>query len=263
MSSSDSSSRQFDCIRAVALRRRQRSKTSNTKDKYSRKRENEDIDEEIRRLEAELQQDDSVGSSSSEEDSSDEEDAVSGSGRGNQESSRSGFAVLCLSTVKDDRIEPLPTALLPTNKRRALKGIDETQDQKKPPKRRQTVSQGLQGAIKEVLDGYIPRSAEKLPFYCRVCAKQFGNEKEWVDHKQTVFHKTAVEVERKASYCKLCRKQMTSPAQFKEHIVSRPHRERMERVKSISCASDGRGHGNRTSLQGSTESELFTKNHTS
>lgn len=206
-----------------------------------------DIDEEIRRLEAELGNDDSDESESevSEQDE-DMEEAVAGKksvsfgtdtvveieGRRSREQPN-GPSIVCLSTVAGERISPLPASCLPQNKKRSLKGIDRdatTANEKKP--KRPKVNQGLEEAVNEVLGGYVARSSERLPYYCRVCSKQYSNENEFFQHKDGEFHKTAVQLERKASFCKLCRKQFTSPVQLKEHISSRPHKERLQMVRS-------------------------------
>jgi hypothetical protein len=177
-----------------------------------------DYDEEIRRLEQELE----GGSESSDDDDSGEEDSKE-------------QAVLSLSTLADDRIEALPANLLPVplGKKRLLKGIDQDyKDGERAKKRgKHEPSAGLRAAVKEVLDGYKPRSAERLPFYCRVCSKQYNNEEEFLKHKMTEFHETAEAMEKKATFCKLCRKQLTSPAQMKEHLMSRPHKERLQKVR--------------------------------
>ena len=91
--------------------------------------------------------------------------------------------------------------------------------------------------MKEVLSGYTARSSEKIPYYCRFCSKQYNNEVEFFEHKNTEFHIAAVAVERKATYCRLCRIQLTSPVQMKEHLKSKPHKERLHKV------SGGRGGG--------------------
>jgi hypothetical protein len=168
-----------------------------------------DIDDEIRRLEAELEK------SSSSEGSGDEDDAASDD---------AGF--LSLSKFAKDRIESLPTTALPMPGR-----YNPRDGMKRAKKKRPAVSSGLREAVKEVLNGYKARSSERLPFYCRVCAKQYDNETEFFNHRSTQFHKTAVDMEKKASYCKMCRKQLTSPDQMKEHLSSRPHRERLQKMK--------------------------------
>lgn len=227
-----------------------------------------DIDEEIRRLEAELaNDDDETNEESSRVDDSDgeEEDRLSSKKKVSfgktsvheiesiEETATQSTeepSVLCLSTVADERIEPLPATCLPQNKRRKLKGID--QDDQTETQKKQKVGSGLEEAVKEVLSGYVARSSERLPFYCRVCAKQYKDQMEFFEHKSTEFHRKAVEMERKASYCKLCRKQFTSPVQLKEHVSSRPHKERLEMVKSSQYRGpnqDRKGRETRTQRQ--------------
>lgn len=117
--------------------------------------------------------------------------------------------IVNLSTVQD-RIQPLPAASLPTISRQKSSA----------PGKQLTLDPA-------VLESVRPR----LPFYCRPCATQFANLQEWEDHRATDAHKEATRLERKASYCKLCRKQLTSPLQLKEHLKSRPHRERLDRMR--------------------------------
>lgn len=189
-----------------------------------------DLDEEIRKLEEELQKNQSSstgGSDSLESDSDDEGDNSSTSNR----SDPGKPAVLSMSAVKDERIEHLPAELLPKMKSRTLKGIDASDDSIARNAKKHKSIPGLEAAVKEVLQGYTPRSAERLPFYCRVCAKQYDNESDFFQHRETLFHKTALELERKASYCRLCRKQLTSPVQLQEHLKSRPHQERLQTLK--------------------------------
>jgi hypothetical protein len=183
----------------------------------------EDIDDEIRRLEAELE------NSSSSEGSGDEDDEASDD---------AGF--LSLSKFAKDRIESLPTTALP------MPGRYNSRDgTKRAKKKTPVVSAGLREAVKEVLDGYKARSSERLPFYCRVCAKQYDNETEFFDHRSTQFHKTAVDMEKKASYCKMCRKQLTSPEQMKEHLKSRPHKDRLNNLKDRQGGQKQKNSGSR------------------
>jgi Zinc-finger of C2H2 type len=148
--------------------------------------------------------------------------------------------VICLSTVAKDRIEPLPSKFLPskrTNKISKNSGTHLSPSSKKPRNKDTTLSKStssmdaLESTVKEFLTGYVARSSERLPFYCRVCAIQCQSIDEFERHKETEFHNVAVAAERKLSYCKLCRKQLTSPVQLKEHLTSKPHRERMDKVK--------------------------------
>ncbi|CAJ1912492.1 unnamed protein product [Cylindrotheca closterium] len=170
-----------------------------------------DLDDEIARLEAELQ------ASSSSDDESENEDIDGAETSG----------VLSLSKFSENRISSLPASALPQPGRYKTNG--ERRSEKKP--KQVEVPDGLREAVKEVLNGYKARSSEKLPFYCRVCQVQLTNEDEFFQHKRTQFHKTAVAMEQKATYCKLCRKQLTSPAQMKEHLKSKPHRSRLQFVK--------------------------------
>jgi len=206
----------------------------------------EDIDEEIRRLEAELAaDDDDDDDSSTGSGASDKDDGMVEQRQQDDNTPKDAAKVLCLSTLAQDRIQPLPQSCLPTNKKRTLKGIDsavgttESSDGKEKKRKRRgdnvgppVISEGLKAAVQQVLQGYTPRSQEKIPFYCRVCAQQYANEVEFSAHKSTEFHQAAVTMERKASFCKLCRKQLTSPAQLQEHLSSKPHKQRLDFVRS-------------------------------
>jgi len=233
-------------ITAAELVRKKRKKNGSIGDRGEPKRV-VDIDDEIARLEAELAQDDGDSSSlsssdsdhdaaSSDNDSDNDSDDDNGDNTRKQKK-RGGMekeeGIVSLSTVKDDRIERLPEKCLPLpmtskaatkkSKKRKLEGGD---------KQAQNRNSGLEQAVREVLSGYKARSAEKLPFYCRVCQKQYANKEEFFSHKELDFHKAAKEAERKATFCKLCRKQLTSPEQMKEHLRSKPHNVRLELVSS-------------------------------
>jgi hypothetical protein len=216
----------------------------------------DDVDEEIKRLEAELAaSDDSTTSSHSDSDSDDDDDEEEEGRRlrtvrfgttttWEQETptnvNSKEPAVICLSQLSDERIQPLPTTCLPAIRRK--RNSEEVGTNKK--KEKKTKVDGLQEAVKEVLAGYVARSAERLPFYCRVCSKQYDTKDQFFEHKNTEFHRTAVDMERKASFCKLCQKQFTSPVQLKEHLTSKPHKERLQRVRARQKIPSGRG-GNR------------------
>jgi hypothetical protein len=242
-----------------------------------------DLDEEIARLQAELDREEESDGSDEDYDDNDDDDADGSgsfggdnSGGGNVGADQGGI-VLCLSAAKDERIEPLPTHCLPapprpnsaSHKRKKMREmlgaddvgsrleeeeegnepIEETNDGRSSGKRQRRHEEadeqsrggllsnkryglaGLESAVREVLDSYVPRSSERLPFYCRACAVQLASLQEFRDHQQTNSHRTAVDVERIASFCRLCRKQLTSPAQLREHLQSRPHKERLERTK--------------------------------
>jgi len=192
------------------------------------------MDDEIKRLEAELALDDD--SDDSDDDDSQPDD------------------VICLS--KTDRITPLPSNQLPQNKRKFLKVdgalMSSTTGAKKPKQSKHNatsnedeVSEGLRATVKELLDGYVARSSEKIPFYCRVCAHQSSDEEEFLAHQTTELHLLACSTEKKASFCRLCRKQFTSLVQLKEHLVSRPHRNKMDETKARQRGGGRGGRGGR------------------
>jgi hypothetical protein len=91
---------------------------------------------------------------------------------------------------------------------------------------------GLAKTVQEIIRSYVPASADKKPFWCRVCMFQGGNEQDLLDHRQTQPHREAVELERRASYCRLCRKQFTSPEQIKEHLRGKMHKQKLEDAKA-------------------------------
>lgn len=222
-----SPSAEDDQVVPIAMRLRKENKTSTKSVKFAK--EEVDIDDEIRQLEMELNNSDSSGDES-DYDSADD-----------MESDNATPAVLSLSAYSKDRIEHLPMSCLPEPGKYNPRGSSKVGSKNSIAKKKEGSQKvdGLKEAVQEVLNGYKARSSERLPFYCRFCAKQYGNEKEFFEHKNSDFHKTAVELERKATYCRLCLKQLTSPEQMKEHLVSRPHRERLQYVKSRQRTESG------------------------
>eukprot|EP00978_Attheya_sp_CCMP212_P036666 scaffold168042_cov48-Attheya_sp.AAC.2 len=240
---------------------------------------NVDLDDEIQRLEAELLQQASDDSSDQDDDDessvmSDEGGSIGNEGGTDDHKKTISFGdttvvsiggdiigspsdntksddIICLSSVADDRIAPLPSTALPQMTRRTLKNIDGAGDtnnsknsssleggNKKRKRRSEKTKEDLEednsirDTVKEMLGTYVARSSERLPFYCRVCALQLTNEDEFLTHRRTNFHKMAVQVEQKATYCRLCRKQFTSPIQMQEHLASRPHKQKMDVTKA-------------------------------
>jgi hypothetical protein len=248
-------------IRQTTQQVKQSSDTNNQDIGSNNPKQAVDLDEEIRRLEAELAQ---SSDDNDDEDESDDYDDASDNGCSDDiRNSSSSTApqdngIICLSSVADERIAPLPHAALPQNKRRTLKNIDSVGDssgqnatKRKSKKRKKssqgekeeehTISEGLKDAVNELLQNYVPSSHLKKPFYCRVCQHQSESEADFLSHKQSEFHRGAVQQERKRTYCKLCRKQLTSIVQMEEHLKSRPHREKMDFVKSKQNGGGGRG----------------------
>lgn len=180
--------------------------------------------------------------------------------------------VICLSSVADERIAPLPSSALPQSARRKLK-IDSADDgaagTPKSKKRRRSdddpgdggrchqVSEGLRSAVRELLADYVPASQLDRPaFYCRVCRHQSSSKEEFDAHRSTQLHEAAVREEKKKTYCKLCRKQLTSLVQMEEHLKSKPHRAKMDAVKARQRgtgrggAPRGRGRGRNSNSRG-------------
>lgn len=233
----------------------------------------EDIDDEIRRLEAELaadSDDDDDDSSeysggSDDESTPDDDDELGGKSKrkisfgpsteytdhrmNDSDKVVPSEGGVIRSNLESERIVPLPKSALPQMKRRKLKGIDADVDDdgEKKNKRKSSnkddkdVNEGLREAVKEVLSGYEARSHERIPFYCRVCSVQSKDMESFLAHKNTDFHNAAVKAERKATYCQACRKQFTSPVQMEEHLNSKPHHERMIYLRSRNQGRGGRG----------------------
>lgn len=215
-----------------------------------------DIDEEIRRLEAELAAD---------SDSEGEEDgSCQGSGSENRkitfgQNTTYSFAkdrddsayetsdllmdssgLICLSESASERIEPLPASAMPQISRKPA--IDEKKAKKrKRDEKEHAVNAGLKSAVEDLLSNYKTRSeVEQTPWYCRVCQYQVDGEADFLAHRSSEFHKTAMHEHQKKTYCRMCRKQMTSLVQFQEHLNSKPHREMLARKRA---QQQGRGRG--------------------
>ena len=238
--------------------------------------EGEDIDDEIRRLEAELaagsdDDDSSEYSEGSDDESIPDDDQLEGQSKrkisfgpsteytddrmNDSDEHVPSEGGIIRSNLEAERIAPLPKSALPQMKRRKLKGIDADVDgdgEKEKKKKRKAsnkddedINEGLREAVKEVLSGYEARSHERIPFYCRVCSVQSKDMESFLAHKNTDFHKAAVKAERKATYCQACRKQFTSPVQMEEHLNSKPHHERMIYLRSKNHGGGGGGRGGR------------------
>ncbi|CAM9110362.1 unnamed protein product [Choristocarpus tenellus] len=149
---------------------------------------------------------------------------------GSEKSSEEDIHSKFLPTLSKERIEPLPSHLLPA------KGCGIRKDTKrKKPKRLKSEKpsqSGLEGAVKELLSNYEARSSERVPFYCRVCKFEGSSLEDLEAHKLEPLHQEATRKERKVSTCSLCKKQFTSPPQLKEHIAGRAHRETLLGVRS-------------------------------
>ena len=275
-SSADESSPPQVITASELMRQKLQSKNTDRSDRKPKKNDDVDLDDEIKRLEAELAQ--GSDDSDSESDSDDDSGSIESANEERRKRIRFGEAtilnpqdvvakkskqddaagVICISECASETIAPLPKNSLPTNKTKKLKIDLEGNDKKDGRKRKRrdeqdgAINDGLRDAVKEVLSGYVARSSEKLPFYCRVCLHQSQDAEDFIAHKMTEFHKTAVQMEKKATFCKLCRKQLTSLVQMQEHLDSRPHRDKMDQAKAYQRGGPmnggfrpGRGSGGR------------------
>lgn len=84
---------------------------------------------------------------------------------------------------------------------------------------------GLDATVIEMLRNYQPSSAERRPFWCRVCRFQGQSEADLLSHRTSEAHRKASRVERRLSFCVKCRKQFTSPSQLQEHLKGKSHLE--------------------------------------
>mmetsp|Transcript_14285 Transcript_14285/g.18718 ORF Transcript_14285/g.18718 Transcript_14285/m.18718 type:complete len:263 (-) Transcript_14285:247-1035(-) len=129
------------------------------------------------------------------------------------------------SSLDEERIIPLPASLLPQGKFKARESKVKSSS-KSPIKKT-----GLEHAVEELLSNYQPTSAERRPHYCRVCMYQGTSVEDLAQHRDSDFHKLAIQKERKMSFCQLCKKQFTSPAQLQEHVSGKMHKEKLNRRK--------------------------------
>jgi hypothetical protein len=158
----------------------------------------------------------------------------------------------------EEKIVPLPRSLLPDPTCGATRAKQEKRKKKEPiapsglrqqtqglghglghshgreikQSQSQTIGNGLEKSIREMLKNYKPTSSERRPFWCRICSFQAQNEEEFYQHRESELHQLTSQQERKMSTCKLCRKEFTSPEQLKEHLKGKGHVERLETLKS-------------------------------
>lgn len=91
---------------------------------------------------------------------------------------------------------------------------------------------GLEATIREMFSKYVPTSADRRPFWCRLCQFQGSDLNDFEQHRESEQHNLAVEIEKKMAYCKLCKKRFTSMAQLKEHISGSGHKEFLQKVRT-------------------------------
>ncbi|KAL4147284.1 hypothetical protein PRNP1_011040 [Phytophthora ramorum] len=169
----------------------------------------EDIADQIKRLEAELQGG-SDGSSDSETES--EDDTTN--------------AVVNLSAYASERIESLPEKLLP-----AARPSSNLPPAKK--KRKKSQQEENERAANEALEllGDALTFPKKVPFACKPC-KFIGKDLEHFQaHRTSKEHLERVQSGGKTLACVLCNKSFTSPAQLEEHRAGKWHKLRAQQKK--------------------------------
>lgn len=95
----------------------------------------------------------------------------------------------------------------------------------------------MEEAAKKALGFYVPRSSEKIPFFCRVCQYQGTSIEEFEKHRLSQTHEVATNVEKKMSFCRICRKQFTSINQLEEHLLGNGHKEKFASIKLQNAAN--------------------------
>ncbi|KAJ8576814.1 hypothetical protein ON010_g2396 [Phytophthora cinnamomi] len=173
-------------------------------------KEEEDIAERIKRLEAELQ-----GSS---DDSSDSEDSDSDS----DDDRTQKAAVVNLSAYASERIEALPETMLPAAR----------PSSNLPPakKRKMTQQEENERAANKALEllGDALTFPKKVPFACKPC-KFIGKDLEdFQAHKASKEHLERVQTGDKTLHCVLCKKSFTSRSQLDEHRAGKWHKQRAQ-----------------------------------
>ena len=247
----------------ILLRKRSREQEQARDDVSNSKVKLTKIDDIIAQLEqAAESENDSDSDSASASETDDEIDESNIDSAIIEERNELGQVVKLVSTNINDTIAPLPVHMLPiplpksktarekkvasSSGEKVVKFSDEpsavpsdkrSKDKKSltqsaEPKDQVQPQSGLETTIREMLKSYQPSSADRRPFWCRICRFQGENLDDWTDHKSTEGHKMAEKMERKMSACRVCRKEFTSPDQLKEHMKGNPHKLAMENAKA-------------------------------
>uniref|UniRef100_A0AAV1U129 Zinc finger protein n=1 Tax=Peronospora matthiolae TaxID=2874970 RepID=A0AAV1U129_9STRA len=179
-------------------------------------RQEEDIADRIKRLEAELQgerDDDSIDSDFSSD--SDDNGKVKNK------------AVVNLSVYASERIEALPEKLLPAAR----------WSSKLPPGKKKTSGktqheddeQAAHEALKQLSDALT--FPKKVPFACKPCKFIGKDMDEFQAHRASKKHLERVKSEDSTLQCVLCAKSFTSQSQVDEHRAGKWHKQRAQQKK--------------------------------
>lgn len=153
------------------------------------------VDEEIAKLEAELKELEDDDESESEED-----------GEG-----------LILSSLRKERIAPLPATMLPAAQCGKSRGVKKNSE--------------LLEQARRLVERASTSEKTKTPFACRLCAFVGNTLAAFEEHRQSPLHAIATKLYKEASYCKLCRVQCTSPLELERHLASKKHKERLDYLR--------------------------------
>ncbi|RLN66904.1 hypothetical protein BBJ29_004884 [Phytophthora kernoviae] len=179
------------------------------------KNSEEDIAEQIKRLETELQ-----GSSD------DSSDSDSGSDTEADDGMAKVKAVVNLSAYASDRIESLPEKMLP-----AVRSSSSLPPAKK---RRKTQQQDNERAAQKALEDLSDALSfpKKVPFACKPCGFIGKNLEEFHAHRASKEHLEGQQSGMKKLQCVLCDKSFTSREQLDEHRAGKWHKQRAQQKKA-------------------------------
>ncbi|ETW05188.1 hypothetical protein H310_04182 [Aphanomyces invadans] len=161
----------------------------------AKKESDDDLEDKIKALEAQL------NSSSSDDDSSD--DSVNDD-ENDDEAKRThdGPAILSLSAYQNEKVPALPSELLPKAQAfQSNRRINTSQTEVAPP----------------------PKIVGKVPFACKPCGFVGKDLDDFQTHKASDAHNDVVGTTTQRTSCKLCAKDFTSAEQLAEHKLGKWH----------------------------------------
>jgi len=213
---------------------------------FSKKEKKLALDEQIAALERELAEKEQED----EDEDEDEDDLLL------VERDEAGNVLRISSALTNERIAPLPATCLPaatcgkqrnfsegkktTKKKSKVRFVEVGSDEQgeEEPLMKKNKTSGLEATIREIFQSQSinalasSSNGEKVPFRCRTCNFIGQNEEEFVEHRASEFHKTAVQMATKLNNCRLCKKQFNSLAQKQEHLSSKAHADALAAAKA-------------------------------
>ena len=155
------------------------------------------------------------------------------------------LVVLKSKSLVEERIQPLHASFLPsatcgfssghssagTKRPQSKVRFDDSRDtapEKRPHNAEASAAAELLDEIKirQLLTNY---TVERRPFWCRLCRFQGSNNDEFLEHRESDFHKKAIAMEQKMCHCRMCKRSFTSAVQLKEHMTGKLHHENLNR----------------------------------